>query len=61
MCRCRREWFGFPKEVLTDRKTRLETTITALEEERANLTIQLEAVTLTDEQIVTITGFAKEE
>ena len=50
----------FDKEMLTERKTRLEATITALEEERTDLTIQLEAVTLTDEQIATITDFARE-
>jgi predicted ATPase len=46
--------------MLTERKAGLEATITALEEERADLTIQLEVVTLTDEQIATITDFARE-
>jgi ribosomal protein S15P/S13E len=50
----------FDKEMLTERTTRLAAIITALEEERAGLTIQLEAVTLTDEQIATITDFASE-
>jgi hypothetical protein len=42
------------------RKTRLEATIAASEEERADLTTQLETVTLSDTQIATITDFAKE-
>ena len=45
--------------MLTERKTRLETTITALRKERADLTTQLETVTLNDDQIVTIEEFAK--
>jgi site-specific DNA recombinase len=50
----------FPKEVLTERKTRLETTIAALEKEQADLLMTLEAQTLSDDQIITITDFAKE-
>jgi site-specific DNA recombinase len=50
----------FPKEMLTDRKTRLETTIDALGKERAGLAASLEAVTLTGEQIQTIQDFAAE-
>lgn len=49
----------FPKEMLTERKERLQTTIDALERERVELTAQLEAQTLTDEQVQTITGFAE--
>ena len=49
----------FPKEVLTERKARLEATITALEKERANLIATLEVQTLSDSQIVTIEDFAK--
>ena len=50
----------FDKEMLTDRKNRLETTIASLEQERADLTIQLETITLTDVQIETIVDFARE-
>lgn len=49
----------FDKEVLTDRRTRLEATITALEKERAELTIQLETTTLTEGQIKTLADLAK--
>jgi hypothetical protein len=38
----------------------LETTIASLEQERADLTIQLETITLTDVQIETIVDFARE-
>jgi site-specific DNA recombinase len=48
----------FPKEVLLDRKKRLESTIQALEKERGNLLVRLEARTLTDKQIQTIKEFA---
>ena len=48
----------FPKDVLTDRKTRLETTIRALERERAGLVALLEAQTLTDDQVQDILSFA---
>jgi len=49
----------FDKDILTERKTRLENTIDALEQERASLAVQLEAHTLTDEQVTTITEFAQ--
>ncbi len=49
---------AFTKEMLTDRKARLEATIAALEKERADLTTQLEAITLTDEQIQDFEEFA---
>jgi site-specific DNA recombinase len=49
----------FPKEVLTERKSRLETTIATLEKERVDLALTLESQTLTDDQIMTIEGFAK--
>ena len=48
----------FPKEVLLDRKKRLESTIEALEKERSNLLVRVEARTLTDKQIQTIREFA---
>jgi len=49
----------FAKEMLTDRKARLETTIAALEKERADLVINLESRTISDAQILTIEKFAK--
>jgi site-specific DNA recombinase len=49
----------FPKEVLTDRKARLETTITSLEKERVDLVMTLESQNLSDEQIKTIVDFAR--
>ena len=49
---------AFPREVLMDRKGRLESTIEALEKERRSLCIHLEARTLTAKQIQTIQGFA---
>jgi SMC interacting uncharacterized protein involved in chromosome segregation len=48
----------FSKEILTERKARLETTITALEKERAGLVAHLEARELSMEQIETIQEFA---
>ena len=48
----------FPKDVLTDRKSRLEKTVLALEEERAGLVAHLEARSLSVEQIETIRDFA---
>jgi site-specific DNA recombinase len=48
----------FPKEVLTDRKTRLETTIRALEGERTDLVAHLKARTLTPDQIQSLQAFA---
>jgi len=44
--------------MLTDRKTRLEATIRALENERAGLVAQIEATALTDDQIASIVEFA---
>ncbi|MBU0494346.1 MAG: recombinase family protein [Chloroflexi bacterium] len=48
----------FPREMLTERKTRLETTIAALQWERSGLAAQIEAQTLTAEQVQTIVDFA---
>jgi site-specific DNA recombinase len=49
----------FSKELLTDRKTRLEETIRALEEERAELISHLDTVTvLTEEQVASLQDFA---
>jgi site-specific DNA recombinase len=48
----------FPKETLTDRKSRLERTILALESERSGLETQLEAQLLTEKQIQSIQEFA---
>ena len=50
----------FPKEMLAERKARLETTVIALERERADLVEQLEARTLTDEELQGIQSFAAE-
>ena len=50
----------FDKEMLTERKAKLETTIAALEKEQSDLVMTLEAQTLTDDQIMTIEDFAKE-
>jgi len=50
----------FDKEMLTERKARLETTIAALEKERGNLVATLKAMTLSGDQIMTIEDFAKE-
>lgn len=44
----------FPKEMLTERKMRLEQVAEALEQERDNLVAALEAHTLTDEQIAEV-------
>jgi hypothetical protein len=49
---------NFPMELLVDRKTRLETTITSLETERAALQNRLQAHALTKEQIQSIKEFA---
>lgn len=46
------------KEMLMERKERLEGRITALETERAELTQKLEAMSLTDDQIITLENFA---
>jgi hypothetical protein len=48
----------FPKEVLTDRKARLEGTISALEKEQAGLVAHLETRVLSVEQIQTLQEFA---
>ena len=48
----------FPKDVLTDRKVRLEETIQTLDRERAGLLSFLEARVLTDEQISNVQEFA---
>ena len=47
----------FDKEVLIDRRTRLERTISDLERERAKLTMQMKTHVLTDEQITTLMRF----
>jgi len=49
----------FPQEMLTDRKTKLETTIQSLEREKADLQARLEAATITDEQIRAVDEFAQ--
>jgi site-specific DNA recombinase len=48
----------FPKEVLTERRARLETTISALDRERAGLAAQLEARILTPDQVQSLKDFA---
>jgi site-specific DNA recombinase len=48
----------FPKEALTDRRSRLEKTLLALEKERVGLVTYLEAQLLTTEQIQSIQEFA---
>jgi hypothetical protein len=48
----------FPKEVLTERKSRLEGTVSSLEKERAGLAAHLKACVLSIEQIQTIQDFA---
>ena len=47
----------FPRELLTDRKSRLETTIRSLERERSGLVEHLEAGNLTEGQIQTLRDF----
>jgi site-specific DNA recombinase len=49
----------FPKDVLVDRKNRLEESIKALEKERANIVSMLEQRTLTPKQIKSIYRFAE--
>jgi site-specific DNA recombinase len=51
---------GFTKEMLTERKVRLETTIDALESEQQDLTATLKERTLTSEEIQSLEEFAKE-
>jgi site-specific DNA recombinase len=48
----------FPKELLTERKARLEKTLASLMQERGRLEEQLSANEITDEQITTIEEFA---
>jgi site-specific DNA recombinase len=48
----------FPKEMLTERKTRLEKTLASLKQERESFEKQLSANEITDEQIATIEEFA---
>jgi hypothetical protein len=48
----------FPKEMLVDRKSRLEATVGALEKERLGLASSLEAHTLSDEQIESLQKLA---
>jgi site-specific DNA recombinase len=50
----------FPKEMLTERKVRLEATIAKLEKERVGLATILESQTLTNEHILTIEDFARQ-
>jgi site-specific DNA recombinase len=49
---------GFPREVLVERKNRLEDTIRKLEKERKALVAQLETQTLTEEQVESLENFA---
>jgi len=48
----------FPREMLLEKKTRLEDTVAALERERLDLVAHLEARTLTSEQIQSVQDFA---
>ena len=48
----------FPKDVLIERKNRLESTVAALEKERVGLVAHLEAQRLTSDQIQTLHEFA---
>ena len=48
----------FPREVLIERKTRLQETIAALESERSRLASQIEAQALTKEQMRSLRDFA---
>ncbi len=50
----------FPKEVLTERKVRLEQEVTELTRERAELAAHLQSVILSDEQIAAIESFCTE-
>jgi site-specific DNA recombinase len=49
---------GFPKDMLVERKARLERIITSLESEQVSLQAQLEEVSFTNEDIDTIEEFA---
>ena len=50
----------FPREMLTERKSRPENTIEALEQERRALAAPLEERTLTDEDAQSLEDFARE-
>jgi hypothetical protein len=50
----------FPKEMLTERKTRLEQEVTELTRERAELAAHLQSAILSDEQIAVIESFCAE-
>ena len=50
----------FPKEVLTERRVRLEKDVVELSQERAELAVHLQAVGMTDEQIAAIETFCAE-
>lgn len=50
----------FPREILADRRIRLEKTVAALEKERALLSADLEQTEFTDDQVKDITAFAAE-
>jgi len=50
----------FPKEVLTERRVRLEKVVVELSQERAELVVHLQAVGMTDEQIRAIETFCAE-
>jgi len=49
----------FPRDILTERKARLQETIVALESERQRLTTQLEAGALTQAQVELVRDFAQ--
>lgn len=49
---------GFPKEMLVERRARLETEVEALEEERAALSQELEGRTLTPAQVAGLQAYA---
>jgi uncharacterized low-complexity protein len=51
---------NFPREMLVDRKSRLEMTVEALEKEQVSLAAQLEAQTLTIREILSLQEFAAE-
>ena len=51
----------FEREVLTDRKNRLESTLAALERERANLAATLEKQLVSDARIQSILAFANNQ
>lgn len=51
---------AFPKEVLTERKMRLETTIAELTRERDDIDTHIRSVAVTDEQIAEIEAFCAE-